>query len=503
MGNVSNVYGVAQAVDMGDADSQDYARVYADSFGEAFGGPGEALNGADSTLERWATAIGHTTSHEAGHNYGLAHGNDAPVPGSGEDQNTNHILATGNTGLTGEIRAGVDRHFSDTSYEILGHNVGLSINTVYNWDFTNPNSSDAHSLVITILSQSSTLTLDWFYTGDRSPWKNPTVTKLVGTTKTFQGTTYNNVYELTFSTATSWCCGSNGVVPPGQEFHIGASFQESDPIVVYETTLKDNAGNDLPLHPRTVGFDNGSTDMGTGDFELLIFNPNPDEGDLIIQDLRFVFLPRLLHINSMVADAERLQDYRGIEVLPYLPDKLYLPMSLLSPRNQIEIGDQTSITLANLTNPRHVDITYDATGCERGFIPPADVEAGEIEYCPDGTALSLFPATTVYVVANVVDPNAKYFDPAVGDIVTGPLESKVFYQFTGFVPDFNNNGVDDLIDIREGVSVDENNNGVPDEAEGEPSPWERILGLPWWLLILLLLLLLIILILIIIRRRRS
>lgn len=493
IGTTSTVFGVAQAVDTGDTDSQDYARVYAGSFGDVYGGAGEALNGTDSTLERWATAIGHTTSHEAGHNYGLAHANSAPISGSGEDQQTNHILATGSSGLTGEIRAGVTRHFSDTSYEVLGHNLGLNIKTVYNWDFTNPNDTDAHSLVITLYSKASTLTLDWFYTGNRSPWTNPTVAQ-TSSGQSFQGSSDYYLYELTFSTGTSWCCGSDGIAPPDQEFHIGTSFQESEPVVVYETTLVDSNGADLPLHPRTIGFDVGSADLATGDFELLILNPNPEEGDLIIQELQFVFLPRLMHINSMVAGAE-LEDYRGIRVLPYLPEKMPFP----SQRRQIEIRDQTSITLANLSYPRHVDITYDATGCEPGLNPPADVDVGEIEYCPEGTALSLFPATAVYVIAKVVDPDAEYYDSEVGDFVTGPLESVVFYQFTGFVPDFNNNGVDDLLDIREGTAIDENRNGVPDKAEREPSIWDWFRDLPLWLKILLLL---IILILIYIRSRQ-
>lgn len=459
MGNTYYVFGVAQAVDTGDSDAQDYARVYASSFEDIYGNPGEALNGANSTLERWATAIGHTTSHEAGHNYGLSHANSAPVSGSGEDQQTNHIMATGSSGLTGEIRAGVTRHFSDTSYEILAHNIGLNINTIYNWDFTNPNDTDAHSLVIIILSEATTLTLDWFYDGNSSPWTNPTITS-TGNTQSFQGKTYN-VFELSFSTGTSWCCGSNGVVPPGQEFHIGTSFQETDPIIVYEVILKNDTGNDLPLQPRTVGFDNGSADMASGDFELMLYNPNPEEGDLIIQELQIVYLPRLLYINSMVTDA-KLQDFRGIAVLPYRPEKIILP----NQRRQFEISESLSITLANLSNPRHVDITYDATGCKRGFNPPADVDVGEIEYCPEGTALSLFPATAIYLRATILDPKAEYFDSTTGEFVTGPLESKVFFQFAGFVPDFNDNGVDDLLDIREGTSSDKNKNGIPDEAEG-------------------------------------
>ena len=219
------LFGVAQNVDINDSIAQDYARVYAASFGDEFGGTGEALNGSDSTLERWATAIGHTTSHEAGHNYGAGHNDSAPRTGTVEDQQTNHVMATTSSGLTGEIRAAQRRHFSDTSYEILGHNIGFNIKTLHNWDFANPNDTDAHSLVLTLLSEAPSLTLSWFYPGSSSPWTNPTITKtkITGATQAFQGATYD-VYELTFSVDKTWSGGSAGVVPPGVGFHIGGLF---------------------------------------------------------------------------------------------------------------------------------------------------------------------------------------------------------------------------------------------------------------------------------------
>jgi hypothetical protein len=99
-----------------------------------------------------------------------------------------------------------------------------------------------------------------------------------------------------------------------------------------------------------------------------------------------------------------------------------------------------------------------------------DTATGEVSYCHKGTALSLFPATYTYVTATVVEPNAKQWDPQQNKFVYGPLESRVFYQFAGMVPDFNRNGVDDLLDIRTGASRDRNVNGVPDEAEAR-FPW--------------------------------
>ncbi len=482
------VFGVAQAVDIGDADAQDYARVYAASFLDAYGGTGGALEGTNSTLERWARAIGHTTSHEAGHNYGLGHGDAEPRPGSAEDQATNHVMATASTGLTGEIRASRRRHFSDTGYEILAHNIGLHIKTLHNWDFVNPNDVDAHSLVMTILSTASSLTISWYYKGVLCPWTNPTISS-TGGTQVFQGATYNE-FELVFSTAKNWSGGNPGVVPPGVMVHFGTTFSQPTAVIVYDTKLRDINGNDLPLHPRMIGYDAGSADLSTGDFAMAFFNTRPQDGVLIVRDLRIFQTPRLASIETMVAD-DTLTDLRGLPVeLRQLP-KQYEPMV------EYEVADRVNLRLARLTDPRHVDITYDSTGCTRGHRPPGgsgDVSVGEIEYCPHGTALSLFPATAIYVMATVVDPHARYFDTEAGAFVTGPLESHVFYQFAGFVPDFNNNGTDDLLDIRNGTSVDKNANGVPDEAEGPPPP-------PWWIIILILIIIIIIIIIIWIRRR--
>lgn len=129
-------------------------------------------------------------------------------------------------------------------------------------------------------------------------------------------------------------------------------------------------------------------------------------------------------------------------------------------------------------------------------------KAAEIDYCPDGWALSLFPSTYVYLVATVVDPNAKYWDKAQAKYVTGPLRSKVFHQFSGILPDFNRNGIDDLIDIRTQTAPDNNKNGIVDSAEtGNQQPPNGGSNLRWWCL-LLLLLLLILLIWWLLRRRR-
>ncbi|MCE7925761.1 MAG: hypothetical protein DYG98_22140 [Haliscomenobacteraceae bacterium CHB4] len=477
----SDLFGVAQDVDINNTDREDYARVFARSFLNAYGaGTSEpALGGTNSTLERWATAIGHTTSHEAGHNFGLSHSDSAPR--SGEDEQNNHVMATGSTGLTGEIRAARNRHFSDRSYEILGHNLGLNIKTLWNWDFVNPNSTDAHSLVLTLLSTASSLTLSWSFNGTMSPWTNPTVAS-TGGTRTFQGATYN-VFTLTFSTDKAWSGGPDGVVPPGVEFHVGASFSEANPIIVYETRLKNSGGTDLPLHPRAVSFDAGTADLASGDFNIRAFN-GADAGNLIIRNLQVNFLPRMASIETMMREGRPI-DIRGIPVNLRPASKSFRPIE------NRELKDNFSFTLAKFLDPRHVDETYDSTGCKRGHKGGVnDTKSGEIEYCPHGTVLSLFPSTYVYLTATVVDPDAEYFDRAQNKMVRGPLETRVFYQFAGILPDFNKNGVDDLLDIRNKTSVDENQNGIPDDGEEAPPAKPEPDWLKWLLYLLLILILL-------------
>ncbi|NHJ46312.1 MAG: hypothetical protein FK733_00860 [Asgard group archaeon] len=440
-------FGLAQDVDIGDADAQDYGRVWAGSFLDAFGGAGEALNGADSTLERWATTIGETTAHEAGHNYGLRHEDADPIPG--EDTTINHIMATGDT-LTGEDRASLDRHFSDTSYEILAYNLGLNVETLHNWDFINPNDEDAHALRFKILSEADSLSIGWYYQGIWSPWTGPTMTKLPGT-EVFQGDSYN-VFQCNLETAKSWTAGPDGIAPPGVKVHVGISVNEPEPIIIRETKFLDGDGAELPLSGRLMGYDAGTADLATGDFLLSFFAPEDNEtGDMTLQNLEVFFVPRMIDIETMLDGVTPM----GLNGLPIFYNK-----------NQTEFKDETvrdkvSIPIAHFTDARFVDNFYD---CEDSL----DIDGGALAYCPYGTQLSLFPSTYVYVMASVVDPNAYYYDQQQAKFVTGPLESKIFYQFSGIMPDFNDNGVDDLLDIRFGESNDTNENGIPDEAERTP-----------------------------------
>ncbi len=489
-----------------DADPQDYTRVWAGSFEAAYAGSGGPLNGSDSTLERWATAIASTTSHEVAHNYGVTHCEAGSL--DGEDDPPNHIMNTGSVAgqgcsytetIDGDDRAGIRRHFSDQSYQVLAHNVGLNIMSVYNWDFMNPNAEDAHELEITLLSEASSLSLSTWWNGSRSPWRDPTISNVCNDCESFQGESYNK-FVLEFSVDKSWTGGADGVVPGGAEFHIGAGFAESDLVIVYDTKLKDSGGADLTLHPRMAGFNRGAADLASGDFAMAMFNPAPASGDLTIADMRIQFLPRLASIDSMLV-GEEPRDARGLRIQPHGS----CDPKRCKPKRDFSLSDSRRFHLGQLNDDRFVDIVHKAEGCEPGTLRKpavADAEGVSLDYCFEGYSLSLFPATSVYVTATVVDPNARYWDREAGEYVEGPLESKVFYQFAGMVPDFNDNGIDDLIDLREGNAVDDNENGVIDSAEPkDPGPTDppgedgdEQAPLPWWVYLVLLILIVIIIV---------
>jgi len=430
---------------------------------------------------RWQVVGIGSDSANGGNLFGLAQAVDT-------NDADDHILATGSTGLTGEIRASRDRHFSDTEYEILGHNVGLNIKTLHNWDFVNPNDTSANAMRIKLLSTASSLTVGWSYNGSRSPWQNPTVTS-TGTTESFQGTTFN-IFNLDFTSAKSWDGPTAGVVDAGAEFHTGASFTGGTSVIVSRVQLL-NAGTALPLAPRLPGYDAGTADLGTGDFAVNFFNTDPSAGDLEIRNLQLRFLPRMLDINSMVSDG-RLVDVSGV------------PFEDISSRDArtLNLKDRAELFLGKLTDKRSVDIRYTEKDCPPGSTgsgespqpnspnvrntAPGDTNTGEESYCLKGNALSLFPSTYTYITATVVEPNVKHFDKAQGQFVTGPLETKLFYQVGGIVPDFDENGIDDLIDIRTGKAKDKDENGVIDDVEPTSPP-----GFDWlWLILLLILILL-------------
>jgi len=452
------LHGEAQEVDSNDGLGEDYARTWAGTEEGLMGDgtTGGELSGANSTVQRWAFAIGGTAAHEAGHTYGLTHSDGAAVL-PGEPGITTHIMPAGSN-VPFSARAGFRRHFDDTSFGILASNVGLSLETLHNWDYTNPNAVSASSLRLEVLSTTATLTISWAYNGNLSPWINPVVSGPTGT-RVFRGTTYN-VFQLDFTTGQAWANGASGVVPPGVAFHVGAAFSEvdfgvPDPVLVSNVTLRDAGGAALTLHPRMVGYDAGALDASDGSLDLSFFNMDDPSRPLDVSNVVLQQLPRVLSLLNMVQGGP-LASFDGQPITPWSKTNLNIGGSLAA--------NPASIAIGRMGDPRHIFKQFSGNcGGEIGDSQDPDFE---VNNCPDfGTSLDMFPSTTSFVSATVTDPNATHYDPVQRKLVVGPLQSRVFFQLAGRHPDLNRNHQDDAIDIGDGKSTDTNKDGVPDEVQ--------------------------------------
>lgn len=442
----AGAWGVTQVVANPDVN---HGRVWGGAYVGCEGGDGNggcsmegALTGANATLDHWAQAIGGTAAHEGGHTYGLAHTDDDPPgptncgqngagPAPGEDAYTRHLMPAG-CYLDGDSRTQFRRHISDNDYGILATNVGLSIETMHNWDLVNPNAQAGRSLAIDFLSQKPSISVDWFWNGSSSPWINPTVSGPMGTA-TFHGQTYNR-YRITWTTPNPAWGGASGTVSGGGQFHIGATFTGVDfntpePIIIQNVTLFDAGMNALALHPRLPIYDAGSVDSASDTFNLHFIRP---PGPLLrLVGAEVMQLPRVASINSMTGEGR-----------PYSFDKQPIrPWSVGKCAPQY-LREQINCTVARLDARPHVLVVHklgepNVYDCSKG--PPTvgreqkgdnrGINASDGPACA-GAFHDPFPSTTVYVIATFVDV-AKHWDPAKKAYVVGPVESKVFYQFAG------------------------------------------------------------------------
>jgi hypothetical protein len=407
--------------DVGDAIPVDYARVWAGTFQTCAGRPPRGqLSGSLSTVERWADAIGSTAAHEAAHNYGLSHDDGLPIRDT-EDEWFRHLMRDGQGTYTWKHRAD-RRHFSDHEYSLLAANVCLAMDTMWSWDFINPNGGstpNAKSLKIELLSAKPSLILSWSYAGPLSPWINPVLTGPTGT-RELKGITYN-VYQIEWSSGQSWSGGPSGELPNGANFHIGATFSsagQGDPTAIIMTDVKlFDAGNTaLPLHPRWIGFDAATLDATTGRLQLQLINL--DDRRLILRDVVVRHLPRMMSIDAMTAGKPMLD----LDQRPFLPWPKSTRRALI--RRSIQAGDAITVNVANTSKQPYV-VRQVAASC------PPGARAGQANCEPARTVVDLFPATTMYVTARVVDPDGQRWDPGTGRFVAGAVESRLYYQITG------------------------------------------------------------------------
>jgi hypothetical protein len=452
--NSTGRWGRADLVDIGDPTQIGFGRVWGGHYQATGGFPGGVLEGSNSSVQRWANAIGGTAAHEAGHTYGLSHeGTLAP----GEDTPLgNHVMPAGSD-VNDEQRASA-RHFSDESFATLAANVGLSIQTMHNWDLVNPNAATGRRLRLTFLSKQASPILSWDYDGSLSPWNNPTVTS--NGTQTFKGSTWNR-FRLTWQDAKSWSGGSAGQVPGGAEFHVGATFSgidfnQPDPIIITNSELLDSGGSPLPLKPRIPGYDAGDVSLINGALIWEIFNFVEPGEPMRIRNVLVRQLPRVMSIDAMVPGAG-IRDPFGLRFRPY-PNvsQHFLPRaSVLKGRR-----DEVRLAIAGLEQRRHI-LEPVRAGCDVG-----DSAAGpDSAKCGGGFNVSLFPATTLLITADAVTPDAKVWDRRRKRFVRRDLTTRVHYQLGGRRIDFNKNGVDDAADIAFGQARDSDADGVIDEVD--------------------------------------
>jgi hypothetical protein len=439
-----------------------FARIWAGTFETCAGAPAMGkLHGPNSTLDRWANSIGGTAAHEAAHNYGLSHADGCVPTQTGEDPWKHHLMRAGNPkptdgcpmppppqGYSFEDQAR-RRHFSDHEYSLLASNVGLAMDTMWNWDFTNPNSDAAAKLRMSFLSTRPQLVISQVLSGPTSPWVSPTLSGPSGT-RMFKGSTYN-VYQLEWSSGQVWSGGPNGQVPASAHFQVGVTFSSVNPtdpdaVIITDVTLSDQSGNPLPQHPRWMGFDAGTFDLATGGLNVRFFNFL--DRPLIVRDVQVRELPRVISINAMARN-ERITDLAGRVLRPW-SNGTRRPLR----QQTVEKDGEIRIEVARLRQKRRIFHQVTEKECAH---PEAACTPGAFE-------VDLFPATTMYITATVVDQRGQRWDPKQNRFVNGPVESRLFYQIAGRHPDLNHNGVDDLIDIRSGKSRDRRRTGIPDDA---------------------------------------
>ena len=400
--------------DIGDQTPVDFGRIWAGGYQKC---AGTALKGANSTLDRWARSIGGSVAHEAGHNFGLRHTN-AATPAPGEDVRVHHIMLD-YSHLTYAQRADYRRHFSNQEYSLLAANVGLSVQTMWNWSLVNPDAGTGVKLQMDFLSQQPSLMLSWTYNGSQSPWINPTLSGPSGT-QTFKGATYKK-YRLEWSTAHAWSGPTPGHVDGGMAFQIGATLSsvnvvDPDPIIVTDVRLLDASNTPLPLHPRVAAFDTGTPEPADNMLVMRLFNFGEP---LQIGRLQVRQLPRLASLDSMTPGA-KLVDLNGQLALPWTegaqPDIV---------KRMVEKNGEYKVPLARLNQAPHVTDRVTAQDCNNADGKRPDGK------CQPGVQFDLFPSTAVLITAELIDPNARHWDPAAKKYVVGPVTTTVTYQVSG------------------------------------------------------------------------
>jgi hypothetical protein len=282
-----------------------------------------------------------------------------------------------------------------------------------------------------VLSIQKELILSWTFAGPTSPWVNPVLSGPSGT-RTVNGIPYN-IYQIEWSVPNEdWTGEKRGAVRAGKGFQVGGTFSSvskdrrvcgsdncrgPDAIIVGGLTLFDDEDQALGQHPHWLGFDAATFD-DKGNLNLRFFNFL--DQPLILRDVVVQDLPRVLSINAMTRNTPELRDVFGRTFKPW-NGGIRCPLSQSATQAgtgcpmaqaKIEAGKDHMVTVAKRNQGRHVSVQRTEDDCALQSGPRGG------RYCHPGiTVDDLFPATTMYVTATVVDHAGR--------------ESHLFYQIAG------------------------------------------------------------------------
>jgi hypothetical protein len=296
------------------------------------------------------------------------------------------------------------RHFSNFETSLLARNVGLALDAMWTWYFSNPDTAPATKLRVELRSLDNDLILSWPFAGDTSPWIDP-VLKITGTQDS------ETVYEIEWSAANSgWSGGPPGQVPQGRSFDVGATLSSPNRdgpshITLTNVVLLDANDQPLPLQPPWLRFDTGKFNDSTRD--LNVHFENPFQSPLILSDVVVQDMQRVMSINAMMQN-KPVTDIFGREFTPW-HNGIRHP---LTQPETIGPGLPRDLPVANRKQGRHISMQRTEEKCKK-----SDPNSPGLNCHAGITMDDSFPATTVYIKATVSDMSGG--------------ESHLFYQIAG------------------------------------------------------------------------
>ena len=308
------------------------------------------------------------------------------------------------------------RHFSNFETSLLARHVGLAMDTMWTWNFINPNAEAVAKLRMELESRETDLILSWPFAGDTSPWINPVLTVTGKRTDKNDNEKVYTTYQIEWSKGNPQWSGrfarpgpAKQELPSRRDTVIAEDGMALARPSLRNVTLLGTKGTALPQQPPWLGFDAGTFDDETRDLNIRF--KNSLDRPLNLRDVKVQDLPRVMSINAMMPNGRMIDIFeREFEPWEVEPRR---PLEKLTGTDK-EIPQDGRLLLGRgepQTGPPHFDSTN-----RRGMQALKPGKRGL--RCHAGiTADDLFPATTMYITATIAD--------TVGAV------SRLFYQVAG------------------------------------------------------------------------